>query len=73
MLFRKNTLYIYTDGSSLPKLRRGGMGARYIYLDDLENEIRIDPELKGNKCATNNQMELKAVIDSSRTFHIKAL
>lgn len=68
MLFRKNTLYIYTDGSSLSKPRRGGMAARYIYLDDSENEIRIDAEFIGNKSATNNQMELKAVIDSLKNI-----
>lgn len=68
MLFRKNTLYLYTDGSSLPKPRRGGMAARYIFLDDSENEIRIDGELRGNKSATNNQMELKAVIDGLKNI-----
>jgi ribonuclease HI len=63
MLFRKNILYIYTDGSSLPKPRKGGMGIRYVYLDDKENEIRIDKEPEGFKGATNNQMELMAVIE----------
>jgi len=63
MLFRKNILYIYTDGSSLPKPRKGGMGIRYVYLDDDENEKRIDIEPEGYKGATNNQMELMAVIE----------
>jgi len=61
-IFRKNTLYIYTDGSSLPKPRRGGIGIRYVYLDDFEIEQRIDIEETGNQYGTNNQMELKAVI-----------
>ena len=61
-IFRNHTLYIYTDGSSLSKPRRGGIGIRYIYLDDSENEQRIDIEEKGNIYGTNNQMELKAVI-----------
>lgn len=61
-IFRKNYLYIYTDGSSLHKPRRGGIGVRYLFLDDNENEHRIDLELKGYESGTNNQMELKAII-----------
>lgn len=68
MLFRQHTLYIYTDGSSLSKPRRGGMAVRYIYLDNSENEVRIDLELKGNRIATNNQMELKAVIEGLKNI-----
>lgn len=63
MILRKNCLYIYTDGSCLPKPRRGGIGIRYIYLDNLDNEYRIDHIVEGYKGATNNQMELKAVIE----------
>jgi ribonuclease HI len=66
MVLRKNCLYIYTDGSSLPKPRRGGIGIRYIYLDELEKENRIDLECDGYKSATNNQMELMAVIEGLR-------
>jgi ribonuclease HI len=65
-VLRKNNLYIYTDGSSLPKPRRGGMGIRYIYLDDIEDEYIIDLELEGFEGATNNQMELLAVIEGIR-------
>jgi ribonuclease HI len=61
-MFRKNTIYIYADGSSLPKPRRGGIGIRYVYLDESENEVRIDLDETGNESGTNNQMELKAVI-----------
>lgn len=61
-MFRKNTVYIYTDGSSLPKPRRGGIGIRYVYLNDDEEEFRIDLEEFGYQSATNNQMELEAVI-----------
>ncbi|MBN1252686.1 MAG: ribonuclease HI [Bacteroidales bacterium] len=62
-ILKKNTLYIYTDGSSLPKPRRGGIGIRYIYLDNFEEEHKIDLELDGFSSATNNQMELSAVIE----------
>ncbi|MEP7197458.1 MAG: ribonuclease H [Saprospiraceae bacterium] len=62
MVFRKNCVYIYTDGSSLQRPRKGGMGIRYIYLDINEEEKRIDIDEMGYKGATNNQMELKAVI-----------
>lgn len=62
-IFKKYHLYIYTDGSSLPKPRRGGIGIRYIYLDELEEEQNIDLELEGFAGATNNQMELLAVIE----------
>src|SRR5688500_11379190 len=63
MNFRRNNLYIYTDGSSFHKPRKGGMGIRYIYLDRDELEHRIDIEVMGHEGATNNQMELKAVIE----------
>ncbi len=63
MVFRRNCIYIYTDGSSFHNPRKGGIGIRYIYLDNNENEKRIDLELMGYEGATNNQMELKAVID----------
>lgn len=61
-MFRKNTVYIYCDGSSLSKPRRGGIGIRYVYLDENEEEFRIDLEEFGYVSATNNQMELEAVI-----------
>jgi ribonuclease HI len=66
MLLRKNCLYIYTDGSSFQKPRKGGMGIRYVYLDDIENEHSLDINIAGYYGATNNQMELKAVIESLR-------
>ncbi|NLH78749.1 MAG: hypothetical protein GX465_17140 [Acidobacteria bacterium] len=63
MILRKNWLYVYTDGSSLPKPRRGGIGIRYVYLNEKEEEFRIDGYEFGFSSATNNQMELKAVIE----------
>jgi ribonuclease HI len=68
-MFRRNTIYIYTDGSSLPRPRRGGIGIRYVYLGDNEEEFRIDLEEFGYQSATNNQMELKAVIFGLKKLH----
>lgn len=62
MILKKNIVYLYTDGSSFSKPRRGGIGIRYIYLDEKENEFRIDCDETGNESGTNNQMELKAVV-----------
>jgi len=69
MILKKNIVYVYTDGSSLPKPRRGGIGVRYIYLNDKEQEFRIDSEELGNESGTNNQMELKAVIVGLKKLH----
>lgn len=66
MLLRKHILYIYTDGSSLPTPRRGGIAARYVFLNESEEEQTIDLDLQGFESATNNQMELKAVIEGLR-------
>ncbi len=63
MLFRKHFLYIYTDGSSFSNPRKGGLGILYVYLDELENERCIFLDESGYKGATNNQMELMAVIE----------
>ncbi len=63
-MFNKNILYIYTDGSSIPKPRRGGIGIRYICLDENDFEHRHDYENFGYKSATNNQMELCACIEA---------
>jgi ribonuclease HI len=68
-MFRKNTIYIYSDGSSLQKPRRGGIGIRYVYLDEYEEEVRIDLDEYGYKSGTNNQMELKAVIFGLKKLH----
>lgn len=70
-MFRSNILYIYTDGSCLPKPRRGGIGIRYVYLDDNGEEQRIDHECFGYRGATNNQMELYACIKALK--HVSKL
>lgn len=59
---RENALNIYTDGSCLPKPRRGGIGIRFIYYDENLEEHKIDYEEFGYKGSTNNEMELLACI-----------
>ncbi len=59
------TIYIYTDGSCLPHPRRGGQGIRIIYPDCLGMNEKIQ-DIKSDSClsATNNAMELSAVINA---------
>ncbi|HNX59905.1 MAG TPA: hypothetical protein PKK43_12465, partial [Spirochaetota bacterium] len=56
---------IYTDGSSLPKPRRGGIGIFLIYYGDtLDDECNFEFSCPTSfPGATNNQMELKACIE----------
>lgn len=65
-ILKPNTLYIYTDGSSLPKPRAGGIGIRYVILDEDSNEMIFDKECFGYKGASNNQMELNACVEALR-------
>jgi ribonuclease HI len=62
MVFRENVLYLYTDGSSLPSPRRGGIGVRMIYVGPEGEEMVQDVLYPGYKGATNNQMELLACV-----------
>jgi ribonuclease HI len=58
-----DALNIYTDGSSYPKPRKGGVGMLFVYIDENGiDEVEIERDLLGYKGATNNQMELQAVI-----------
>jgi ribonuclease HI len=59
---REDALNVYTDGSSLPKPRRGGIGVRLVYVNEAGEEIIEDQELPGHEGATNNEMELLACI-----------
>ncbi len=65
-ILKRNTLYVYTDGSSLPTPRTGGIGIRYIILDESSNELIFDKECFGYKRASNNQMELNACVEALR-------
>ena len=59
-------LKIYTDGSCYPSPRRGGIGVRFVGVNELGDEVIDDVELPGFKGATNNQMELYACIAGLR-------
>ncbi len=58
----ENALNIYTDGSMLPGPRRGGAGLLFIAVDGQGNEEQREEILPGFAGATQNQMELEAVI-----------
>jgi len=58
----ENALHIYTDGSSFNSPRRGGVGMRFIQVDDRGTETMQDWCPPGYESATNNQMELQACI-----------
>jgi ribonuclease HI len=62
----ERALNIYTDGSSKQKPRRGGVGIRYIYVNDLGDEVVEDLPCPGYLGATNNEMELNACLIALR-------
>ena len=55
----ENALNIYTDGSSFSSPRTGGIGIRFILVDEIGNEETSDSLHPGYQGATNNQMELQ--------------
>jgi len=58
-----DALNIYTDGSSYPKPRKGGVGMLFVFMDENGiDEIEVERDLLGYRGATNNQMELQAPI-----------
>ena len=59
-----DALLIYTDGSSQGRPRAGGIGFRFVYNNDEGDEITEDFSPPGYKGGTNNEMELKAVIEA---------
>lgn len=63
-MLAENALHIYTDGSSLPSPRRGGIGIRFLVIDSEGREEVIDSSHAGYAGATNNQMELQACIEA---------
>jgi ribonuclease HI len=58
----EGALNIYTDGSSKPTPRRGGIGIRFIYIDASGEEVVEDLSLAGYLGATSNEMEINACI-----------
>lgn len=61
-----NALVIYTDGSCLPKPRRGGFAYRLITVDDTGDPVTFDYNPPGRLGTTNNEMELTAVVEALR-------
>jgi ribonuclease HI len=62
----EGALTVFTDGASLPKPRRGGVGIRFVYADRLGNETAWDSLEPGVAGGTNSQMELLAVITAMK-------
>ena len=62
----EDALNIYTDGSCFQRPRRGGIGIRYIIINDAGDEEWQDECPPGYKQATNNEMELLACIVALR-------
>ena len=60
----EDALNIYTDGSSFSGPRKGGIGIRFITIDDEGNEKFNAVVYPGYRGATNNQMELYACIQA---------
>ena len=60
----ETALNIFTDGSSYSNPRAGGLGVRFITIDDDGNEVIYEHSPSGYDGATNNQMELQACIDA---------
>jgi hypothetical protein len=64
----ENALTVFTDGASLPGPRRGGVGIHFVHTDSVGNETSFDLDEQGYDGASNNQMELQAVITALRTI-----
>lgn len=62
----ETALNIYTDGSCRPSPWRGGIGFLFITVDENGDEQVLEQCPPGWRTATNNQMELQAVIDALR-------
>lgn len=60
----EKAINIFTDGSSLQKPRRGGMGARIVWVNESGEEEVYDYQPFGVINATNQEMEIKACIYS---------
>jgi len=60
----EDALNIYTDGSSFPNPRMGGVGMLFITIDKNGHENILPIEQPGYKGATNNQMELLACVNA---------
>lgn len=63
-MLREDALNIHTDGSSYSGPRVGGIGIRFVTINELGDEIVEDIPVPGYKGATNNQMELYACVEA---------
>lgn len=61
-MIHEDALNIYTDGSSYSGPRTGGIGIRFVTIDNAGDEVVEDLPIPGYKNATNNSMELFACI-----------
>lgn len=59
-----NALSIFTDGSSRQGPRRGGLAWRFVWTDEDGHEQTYEDETASWPGATNNEMELQAVIEA---------
>jgi ribonuclease HI len=62
--YDEHAITIYTDGSSFPGPRRGGMGIIYVVINDSGDVVTEDYQPPGYERATNNSMELQAPIEA---------
>ncbi len=60
----EDAINIFIDGSSYSKPRQGGMGVRFIVIDDEGNELIHDCKPQGYRGANNQQMELQACVEA---------
>jgi ribonuclease HI len=63
-MIKEDALNIYTDGSSYSHPRAGGIGIRFVTINELGEEVTKDIDLPGYQNATNNQMELYACVEA---------
>src|SRR3954454_4920143 len=64
----EGALTAFTDGASLPAPRRGGIGIHFVHSDSVGQETGFDLAEPGYAGATNNQMELQAVITALKAI-----
>lgn len=65
----ERAINIYTDGSSLPAPRRGGVGIVFV-TEGANGHWQVDPfEVAGYMAGKNNQMERRACIEALHALH----
>jgi ribonuclease HI len=65
-LVDENAINVYADGSSLSTPRRGGIGIRFVWVEDDGYEQTDDHAPPGYKAGTNQEMELQACVEALR-------